>query len=244
MKRGRALDKRDIFVSQKRESTVDFVINSFKKLLLTKQLLPGDSIPSETELAESLNVSRGSIREAMKILSAFGIVEIRQGNGTYIAKSIRKTLLDPFLFSLILSNADTRELAELREVIEHQVIRLIIKNAQETDMEDIEKAFLDMKGNVENAAVGDTKTLTEYDLEFHMALGRATRNVLVEKIYNFILELFTPYIESTYIKENNGIVALELHRDILDSLKRKDIDKATIATQRSIEEWRSRLSVK
>jgi GntR family transcriptional regulator, transcriptional repressor for pyruvate dehydrogenase complex len=237
------MDKKDIFTSQKKESTVDFVINNFKKLLLTKQLLPGDSIPNENDLADSLNVSRGSIREAMKILSAFGIVEIRRGDGTYIAESVSKSLFEPFLFSLIMSDADTRELVELREVIEHQVIRLIIKNSEPVDIEELEKTFHRMKAYVDASGRVKDEEMLEYDLQFHRALGKATRNVLVEKIYNFILELFTPYIESTYGYEENGSNAVMLHKEILDSLKARDIDSAIKATQISIEEWRSRLSL-
>lgn len=235
------MEKKDIFASQKKESSVDFVLNSFKKLLLTKKLLPGDSIPSETELAESLNVSRGTIREAMKILSAFGVVEIRRGNGTYISKSIGNALFDPFLFSLIMSDADTRQLVELRELIEYQLVKLIIKNADEDDIAQIEEAYLEMERSIEAGTEEGDKTLMEYDLNFHRALGHATKNILIERIYNFILELFTPYIENTYSHEKNEINAEMLHKDILISLKERDVDKAIMATQKSIDEWRSRL---
>ena len=66
-------------------SAVDYMLDSFRKLLITRKLKPGDLIPSEGALAESLGISRGSIREGMKILSAFGIVDIRRGDGTYIS---------------------------------------------------------------------------------------------------------------------------------------------------------------
>lgn len=232
------MDEKNIFESQKKESAVDFVINSFKRLLLSKKLLPGDSIPNENELAESFNVSRGSIREAMKILSAFGIVEIKRGNGTYIAKSINKTLFDPFLFNLILSGADVKELVELREMMELQLVGLIVKNADDAGIRDIEEAYLHMQRTVESDETADPKALMECDIQFHTSLGRASKNILVEKIYGFILELFTPYIEKTYSYEKNEVNALALHRDILEAIRNRDIDRALESTRKSIEEWR------
>ena len=241
------MEKKDIFYSQKRESSVDFVLNSFKKLLITKKLIPGDSIPSETILSQSLNVSRGTIREAMKILSAFGVVEIRRGDGTYISKSIGNELFNPFLFNLIMSDTDVKQLVELRELIEYQIVMLIIKNADDTDVLEIEEAYLEMERSIDGMAKNDGVaknegiSLMEYDLHFHRALGHATKNVLVEKIYNFILELFTPYIENTYSHEKNEINAKMIHKEILTSLKERDVDKATKAIKKSIDEWRSLL---
>lgn len=74
----------NLFEASKRESAVDLVVNSIKQLLMERTLKPGDKLPSELEISEELRVSRGSVREAMKILSAFGLVDIRVGNGTYV----------------------------------------------------------------------------------------------------------------------------------------------------------------
>ncbi len=231
------IDK-SIFSSVKKESAVDFIINTFKRLLIEKKMVPGDRLPSETELAENLNVSRGSIREAMKILSAFGIVEIKRGDGTYIANSSNKSIFDPFLFNLIISDANNQELVELRESMEEQVIKLILKNAKDKDLEMIEETYLDMKRAIENG-VSDPKILTEHDLEFHARLGSATKNILFEKIYEFILELFSHSIEGTHYYPQNGTAALNLHWQIIESLKERNLDKALKSLEKSIREWKN-----
>ena len=64
------------------------------RLLIDRRLLPGDKLPSELEISEGLGVSRGSVREAMKILSAFGLVDIKVGNGTYVCESPGHGLID------------------------------------------------------------------------------------------------------------------------------------------------------
>ena len=72
-----------------------YAIRSYYDLLLTKRVRPGDRLPAETELTRLLSVSRGSVREAMKILSALGIVEVRRGDGTYISKGGSEVMFDP-----------------------------------------------------------------------------------------------------------------------------------------------------
>lgn len=238
IKAGLDMDNINLFTSLKKESSVDFVLSSFKELLLTKKLVPGDSIPSETILAESLNVSRGTIREAMKILSAFGIIDIRRGDGTYIANSIGNSLFDPFLFHLMMSDADARQLVELRELLEMQIIKLVIKNADDRDIENIKNAYEHMERTIGHGIKQMDQGLIDCDIEFHRVLGNATKNVLIEKIYGFILELFIPYIKNTYQREENGTKALMLHMEIMNAIKERDVERAMKATQKSIDEWR------
>ena len=87
-----------LFKAPRRMSAVEMVIENIKELLLTKQLKPGDKLPNEMDLAKSLSASRGSVREAMKILASFGILEIKRGDGTYISDSTSKTAIDHILF--------------------------------------------------------------------------------------------------------------------------------------------------
>lgn len=83
----------NLFEKRPRFRHVDLVIDSIKEILIQKKILPGDLLPSEQALADSLGVGRGSVREALKILDAFGIVEIIHGDGTYIATSANKRFL-------------------------------------------------------------------------------------------------------------------------------------------------------
>ncbi|MFQ7553011.1 MAG: FadR/GntR family transcriptional regulator [Blautia marasmi] len=91
----------NLFEASKRESAVDIVVNSIKQLLMERRLKPGDKLPNELEISEGLGVSRGSVREAMKILSAFGLVDIRVGNGTYVCETPGNELIDSLLFSFL-----------------------------------------------------------------------------------------------------------------------------------------------
>ena len=223
----------------KRESMVDLVVNKIKDLLLSKQLLPGDKLPSEFDLAKIFSISRGPIREAMKILSAFGIIEIRSGDGTYISKTDKKIQFDPLLFSLIVNYKNFKELFELRELLEVSIVKLLIKNAGAKGFKEIEKALLEMKERLLSSPNRDYKAMAKYDIDFHIVLGKATCNTLVEKIYNFTLDLFKDSVESTYKNPDNAVKAITLHENIYNALIEKNIDNAVKAVEKSMEQWKN-----
>ncbi len=228
--------EKHLFALPDRDSATDLVIKHIKTLLMEKKLKPGDRLPSEYELSEAMGVSRGSIREAMKILKAVGVVEIRQGDGTYITHPSTKSYFDPLFFELLLTDASVREFMELREIIESGVLRLVIANA---DSEDLQR-LVAVHQKMEKAVATRKSTfqeLTQLDIEFHLTLGQLTHNVLLEKIYRFILDFFAPTIEKTYHREKSGTNALRLHRNILNALLERDTEKAQIALRESIHEW-------
>ena len=107
----------ELFRANKRESTVDIVVNNIKKLLIERKLKPGDRLPNEVEISEAMNVSRGSVREALRILTAFGLVESRVGTGTYICQKPGRTLADSLLFSFFVNNPNIGKLYEFRRLI-------------------------------------------------------------------------------------------------------------------------------
>lgn len=222
------------------ESSVDYVINNIKELLLMKKLLPGDRLPPEMELAKFLSVSRGSIREAMKILSAFGIIDIKRGDGTYVSSDIEgKVLFDPLLFSFILSQPEFAELQELRLLLEKDVLRLVIKNASDDDLKALRKCHEELellKTNPEQMA----DRVLEFDLEFHHILGKITKNKLLEKIYNFVMEYFRPYIEQSILKHSYfTLESKETHTRILEAIENRDFISAEEAVENSVEVWKN-----
>jgi len=226
----------ELFTAAKRQSRVELVIDTFERLLIEKKLKPGDRIPNEFELTKSLSTSRGTLREAMKILASFGVVEIKPGDGTYVSQSMNKHLFDRLVFQLILSDADKTQLMELRELIEVGLVKLIVENATDEDLAEIEKRHLAMVERVE-AHLADPKELTRFDIAFHTALGKASRNQLVGRIYEFTLDLFTPSMEETHQQPDRGVNAVKFHGRLVEALKTRDRSKAIAAVEDSIQQW-------
>lgn len=225
-----------LFTNKKVRSAVEITIETIRDLLIGKQLMPGDKLPSELDLAESLQISRGSIREAMKILSSYGIIQIRRGDGTYIAKEMTDGLFDHLLFQMVLTDIDKKRLFELRELIEMGLVKLVIDNASDEDLslircvhEKMVKAY-----NTGDCSVED---LAELDKSFHIAIADATKNQLIKKIYGFTLDLFTPSIITSVTRGGKGEYSVQHHELILKGLEERNSDKAIQAIKNSIERW-------
>lgn len=227
-----------MFTPVRGETAVDVVLRQFKDLLIRGAVRPGDRLPSEPQLVEQLGISRGPIREAMKILKSFGIVDIRPGDGTYVATESRGSIVDPLLFQLILSRPDKRQLYELRAAMETSLASLVLQNATETDVAELSRIVESMADA--QTADAATEERIELDLAFHRRFAAASRNPLMEKIYRFVLEFLEPSIRETYGTDKEG-QPVEVHTAILDALAARDARGLREAVGESIDVW-NRLS--
>ena len=208
-------------VKEERPSAVLMVIDKIKELLIQKKLSPGELIPSESVLAESLKVGRGTIREALKILSAYGVIEIKRGAGTYISSASNKRLFDPQLFQILVQE---------RDFLEEGIVKLVIQFAAEEDLASLETAMGSFLAELEKA-VPSVEAAGRFDIEYHRLLGKYTHNAIIENIYGFVIELFTPTISPTH----SGVH--EVHEDLHRAIMRRDLDSALAAVRRHTEIW-------
>lgn len=240
-KKGPAVEKggRGLFQSQKKQSTVDVVINSMRQLLLSKKLLPGQRIPSEPEICEGLGVSRGSVREAMKILAAFGIVEIKVGDGTYIPNEPKPAIIDPLLFSFLIHDPDIQEITEFRQLMELDIIELILahKEGNAAERALLEENLRQLETLREERA--DRDAFCTNDLEFHRLLGRAAGNKIAQRIYDFALDFLENTIRETHRRQEYGGIAYQVHRQIVEAIRENDIELARKAIFYSVNVWRT-----
>ena len=226
------------FAQRARESAVDYVISQVKDMLISGVLRSGSRLPPERELAERLGVSRGPLREAMKVLGALGVVTISQGDGTYISDGPRDEVYNPLVFDLILCIPSKEELLDLRESIEIGLERLVMKNATVGDIDRLEAANKEMRRLVETDAPAEE--IAAADLAFHGALGSSARNRPIERIYSLVMEFIRPMIRETHRTSDNGRSAVALHTDIIAALRDRDSAAAREAIQRSIDHWANR----
>lgn len=231
---------KNLFTTQEKNTSVNVVINAIKELLIQKQLRPGQKMPNEMEIANGLGVSRGTVREALKILSAFGIIEIKVGNGTYVSKKPQKSALDPMLFGLLLVDADTKKLSEFRKLIETDIIRLIFQYREENkdDIDDLVKNVNELEKFCGRKNDSNLDELTfQNDMEFHRIMGRASKNEMSERVYNFILDTFSYSIKISHTRQNLGEMALKTHKKILNAILENDLESAKLAVSNSVDVW-------
>lgn len=239
----------DVFKTEKQqESATNIVLNKMTELFMDGVLRPGDLIPPENDLAKSMNVGRGSVREAMKILDAFGIIEIKRGSGTYVCEEIQPQSFNPLLFALLFESKNDDHIVELRQCIEFELVKLIICHAEPSDFERLHQ-ILDAMDQQTDPGQQEQDSMFRHEQEFHHALGKATHNPLISKIYDFIMEFFTPFIridvDQTELRakeDAHGLCqkSISVHRKILNALETKNIGAAEYAVMEGLLIWRER----
>ena len=224
------------FHAAKRESAVDLVVNHIKQLLVERKLKPGDRLPNELEISEGMGVSRGSVREAMKILSAFGLIEVKVGNGTYVSDTPGNSVIDSFLFSFYLTNPTLQEMYEFRQYVEIDILQLILKHSAENGEQrrEMQENLKQLASFVEKGASADE--MLANDLAFHRLLGKASCNVLMERIYSFIMDFMQDSIAETH-KKQKGEFIYKTHKKIYDVIDHNDFDGIENAVTESIDVW-------
>ncbi len=215
----------------KRESVVNTVLNRIKEALMKGEIKPGDKLPTEVEFSNKLNVSRTSIREAMQTLKALGVIDVRQGDGTYVVDEVNSNCINPLIFSLLAKSGSSKELVELRFLMEVGYTKLAIKIMNEEDLWAIKNAFEKHNEAVENGE----NDLGRYEMSFHYEILKATKNPFVIEIGQTVLKLFEASIRRT--SKKNPEVAIKHHRGILEAIKKKDSKQAEIAIKQSFEIW-------
>lgn len=116
-----------LMTSIKNESLVQRIINKITDSIIAGELKPGDKLPTEMELISVFGVSRNTVREAIRTLIAYGVVEICRPEGTFICDGFSNKMINPLLYRIILQKEDSyKDLLGLRQIIESGIYRLIL----------------------------------------------------------------------------------------------------------------------
>lgn len=181
------------------ESVVQLVINSLTDAMLARELRPGDKLPTETELAESLGVGRNSIREAIKILVYLGVLEIRRAEGTFVCEGFTESMIDPMIYGIILDTSDSYEnLMELREMMEVGVMQIAMEKYTEEEIKGL-KVILDRMEREISKGPENVEEVFKADNEFHNAISMMGENPLIDKI-NRVAKTLTHAIRFNTVK--------------------------------------------
>lgn len=221
-------------VPVERGSVVSLVMERIKEALITKELKPGDYLPSETELTKNLGVSKSSVREAVKMLQAMGVVEVRRGQGTTIRKHLRSDYISPMIFQLILESGYPQDLVELRIMFEPAFTIMAMERATNEDMERIKKTFERFESSIQAGTQA-----AEEDISFHIEILHTTKNPLVILIGETIFQLFKPSISISM--KSIPEIALKDHKRILEAFCKKDEVLLRKAVLKSYEGWKRSL---
>jgi DNA-binding FadR family transcriptional regulator len=209
-----------------RESVAEMVARRILDMVTSRALKPGDQLPPERDLAKSLNVSRPSVREAIRGLSILGVVKSRQGGGAYITKLDGDALLGPIQFFLGLEDVNIRELYDARSLIESDVARRAAENISDEALSKLEGILAEQK-----LILNDAQAFRLSDFAFHEAIWIGSGNAFLKRIGESLNVLGLEVRKRR--SEGSGVLQQSCrdHRKLLDALQARDPDAAAKAAK-------------
>lgn len=217
-------------------AVTDEAIEKLRAMIVSGQLRPGDRLPREADLANTLGLSRNSLREAVRALSLVRILDVRQGDGTYVSSLAADSLLEALNFIVEFHrDASVLELLEVRRILEPAA------SARAAVL--ISAPSIDHLAEILDRANADSpvEDLVKADVEFHRAIaGAAGNSVLASLIESLSAPTQRARVWRGMTQEGALQRTLDEHRAIFDSIARHDPDMArTWATVHvaGVEEW-------
>ncbi len=209
-----------------RGTVAELVAQRIMAMISARAMPPGDQLPPERELAESLGVSRPSLREAIRGLSILGVVKSRQGGGAYITDLDAESLLGPIRFFLSLEDVNVRELYDARSLIESDVARRAAVNMSEAQLDALAAILAGQAGTL-----NDARAFRVSDFAFHEAIWQGCGNAFLRRIGESLnvlgLEVRKRASETAGVLERS----YRDHCRLLEALRRRDADSAAAAAE-------------
>jgi len=206
-----------MFKPVKTKKVYEEIIRQVKMLITDGQLQPGDKLFSERELAEKLNVSRASVREAFSALEMMGIIKIKPGEGSFVRQVSFDSLIEPLSFMLQLEIDDMFELLEARKVLEVAAVGMAAHRATDEDIKALGRAVEAMQNDVIRGDLGDVA-----DAEFHYAVMHAAHNSILNRVMNTIHDLMLTNMRNSRQRMFNSPgmpqILLGMHQNIYQAI--------------------------
>jgi len=216
-----AKNKQDqkLFSPIKSSKLSEEVYKQIVSLISSGKLNPGDKIPSERELAADLRISRQSIREALNRAEVMGLIEVRQGEGSFILSSVKKFLKPPLTLIIEKEAARIFDFLEIRKLVEGWCAEKAAIEATEEELEDMAGILDEMK-----KVVSKDKQWEELDLNLHLSFAKATHNVIAVHIMEALKSNFKPFFKFTKSMPSSEKIDIlwQHHYEIFKAIKQRD----------------------
>ncbi|MBM7584493.1 GntR family transcriptional repressor for pyruvate dehydrogenase complex [Bacillus pakistanensis] len=194
-------------------------------MIKSGQLKSGDKLDSVQQLAENFHVGRSAVREALSALRAMGLVEMHQGEGTYIREFDSKMLSLPVYIAVLMKKDDVKNLLEVRRILEVGAVEAAALRRSDEQLMEIQVALEQME------KASDEELGEEADFRFHMAIAKASQNELLIGLMNNVSEMMVTTMRETrrlwlYSKQSTLERLYQEHLSIYEAIKQKDSKRA------------------
>lgn len=195
----------------KKVSASDAVFQELRRAIQTGAYRPGDKLPSENKLCQQLGVSRVTVRAALARLASLGLVESRQGEGTFVCSPTGSEPLNSMVPFLALTKHDRINVSEFRRIVEVESAYLAANRADAAMVRRMIEAT-EMMEQGETAA-----EIARWDMEFHRLIAVATRNDIIVKVFDVLQETYLALLENNVMML--GAAGAAYHRRITEAIE-------------------------
>jgi GntR family transcriptional repressor for pyruvate dehydrogenase complex len=216
------------------------IADQIRSSILAGEFAPGDKLPPERELAEMFGVSRPSVREALNILSASGLVMSYQGGGTVVMSLVETAAGNPLMGLIRVEQERALDVIEVRKGMESWTAFYAAERALPEDLRRLEEIVDGMQRNLEGVHPSE-----DLDANFHIVIARSTHNIvwlhLMQSLFDAMKEFQKSVWRAVYLTQEDHHLLFNHHRRIFEAIKEKDtigardamIEHLTFAEQRS-----------
>ncbi len=194
--------------------------------LLAGGVEPGARMPSERQLAQAFGVGRSAMREALKSLSLIGLIDVRQGDGTYLKRADAALLPQIIEWGLLIGEQRTLDLVEARQHIEIDIAELAALRRTDDDLADMERIIQRME-----RSFNDYTAFVEADVAFHLRLAEAARNSVLRDIHSSIQALLRAWIGRVILAADSTLPSFREHLPIVEAVRERNPERAKQAME-------------
>lgn len=215
-----------MFSSVRNNKTSDLIVAQIRKQIFAGKLVPGDRLPSERQLMEEFQVSKGTLREAMRVLEFLGLVEIKKGvtGGACIAEIDNHIALDILANFLYFKNLTIKNLAQVRKIIEPHAAAIAARTISKDQLMELRR-YID-RSRVQYDSGKNSEEPFNNELDFHCVIARSTDNPLLILVVEFVESLMSD--KKTMVKLDRPFLlsVIEDHERIFTAIRDQDSDRA------------------
>lgn len=189
---------------------VEQVYNQLLKMIIRRELKPGDRLPSEMVLCDQMGVSRNTLRAALNKLDALGFTVSRQGGGTYVKEVDSDVYLNFFVPALLTHNVNLLEVMQFRKGIEVEAARLAAANATDEDIAELSELLEHYKENLD-----EMERFAQSNTDFHTAVAKASHNMMFKKMMEIIRMMILTEMQNFLVAQGEDVDSTFYHEMVL-----------------------------
>jgi GntR family transcriptional regulator, transcriptional repressor for pyruvate dehydrogenase complex len=216
-------------VDRTRETVAAEITRNLLAYLLSGKIKPGERIPSERKLSEALGVGRSVVREALKSLTVLGLIDVRQGDGTYLKRTDSELLPQAIEWGLLLGAKRITDLVEARHHLEVLMAGLAAERRDDPGLAEMRRCVEIME------RTSDPDEFVTADIAFHYAVAAAAGNQSLLQIMKSIRALLQVWISRVMQSPDSSRPTWAEHEAVLDAIVRRDASASRLAMERHME---------